>query len=328
MAFRGEYARASRKDYDAWCASVRGASGVIRKFMPEELPKIDPQSAGWAGRYAAEKTVSLAGLLPAPLEITALDARFIPVRRNKSDFLKLADSGFFCMLCTSMKKNVFVTGATRGIGREVVKQLCAQGFAVFATGRDRRLLDQLKNETGCLGEICDLSDSSAVITLYGAARAALGQIDVLINNAGANPGKEPVVDVSAERLDASYAINFRAPYLLCREALKEMGERGNGHILNVVSTIARTSAPNYSTYCSLKYALHGFTLCLIKEAQQVNVKVTGVYPGGTDTDFRSEDRPDYLKPESAAQMIVQCITAPADVTVHELVYRPMIETNF
>lgn len=227
-----------------------------------------------------------------------------------------------------MGRTVLVTGATRGIGREAVKQLCAQCFTVIATGRDPQLLSELKKETGCLGEPFDLSDPSAAVALYAAASAVLGGVDILINNAGANLGKEPVTAVTAERLDASYAINFRAPYLLCREALKEMGKRKSGHILNVVSTIARTSAPNYSTYCSLKYALHGFTLCLIKEARLVNVKVTGVYPGGTDTDFRPEARPDYLKPESAAKMIVDCINAPDDVVVHELVYRPMIETNF
>ncbi|MBI9020598.1 MAG: SDR family oxidoreductase [Verrucomicrobia bacterium] len=227
-----------------------------------------------------------------------------------------------------MSRTVLVTGATRGIGRELVKQLCAQGFTVFATGRDRHLLDELKKETGCLGELFNLAEPDAPVALYAAASAVLGGVDILINNAGANLGKEPVIDVPAERLDASYAINFRAPFLLCREALREMGARKSGHILNVVSTIARTSAPNYSTYCSLKYALHGFTQCLIKEAQQVNVKVTGVYPGGTDTDFRPEDRPDYLKPESTARMIVHCITAPEDVVVHELVCRPMVETNF
>ena len=227
-----------------------------------------------------------------------------------------------------MSRTVFVTGATRGIGRELVKQLCALDFTVFATGRDASLLDSLKAETGCLGETCDLSESDATLTLYETARAALGSIDVLINNAGFNPGKEPVIAVDVERLDASYVINFRAPYLLCREALKEMGARESGHILNVVSTIARTSAENYSTYCALKYALHGFTQCLIKEARQVGVKVTGVYPGGTDTEFRSEDRPDYMTPQSAAKMIVHCLTAPSDVVVHELVYRPMAESNF
>ena len=227
-----------------------------------------------------------------------------------------------------MSRTVLVTGATRGIGRELTRQLCAQGFTVFATGRDQRLLDQLKETTGCLGEICDLSDSDAVIALYVKAYGALGQIDVLINNAGVNPGKKPLTEVGVEELDVSYAVNFRAPYLLCREALKEMSTRKGGHIINVISSLARTSAPNYSTYCSLKHALHGFTQCLIKEARQVNVKVTGVYPGGVDTDFRLEDRPDYMRADSAAQMIVQCINAPDDVVVHELVYRPMVESNF
>jgi NAD(P)-dependent dehydrogenase (short-subunit alcohol dehydrogenase family) len=227
-----------------------------------------------------------------------------------------------------MSRTVLVTGATRGIGREAVKQLCAQGFTVFATGRCPKLLNDLKKETGCLGGLCDLADPDAVVALYATARKALGRIDVLINNAGFNPGKEPVTEVDVSRMDASYAVNFRASFLLAREALKEMGPRKSGHILNVVSTVARTSLENYSAYSIMKYALHGFTLCLIKEARQVGVKVTGVYPGGVDTDFREMDRPDYMRPGSAAQMIVHCINAPDDVVVHELVYRPMIEFNF
>lgn len=227
-----------------------------------------------------------------------------------------------------MSQTVFVTGATRGIGREAVKQLRAEGFTVFATGRNPQLLSGLKKETGCLGVACDLSSADATVALYATAHEALGQVDVLINNAGFNPGKTPVVEVGTEEMDASYAVNFRAAFLLCREALKEMGGRKSGHILNVISTIARTSATDYSAYCSFKYALHGFTQCLIKEARQVNVKVTGVYPGGTDTDFRPEERPDYMQAGSAARMIVQCIHAPDDVVVHELVYRPMIESNF
>jgi len=227
-----------------------------------------------------------------------------------------------------MNRTVLVTGATRGIGREAVKQLCAQGLTVFATGRDPQLLDELKKETGCLGAVCDLADADAVVELYAQAQKALGRVDVLINNAGFNPGKNPVPEVSTEQMDASYAVNFRASFLLCREAMKEMGARQSGQIVNVLSSLARTSSPNYSAYCSMKHALHGFTQCLIKEARLVNVKVTGVYPGGVDTDFRPEERPDYMRADSVAQMIVQCINAPADVVVHELVYRPMVETNF
>ena len=101
-----------------------------------------------------------------------------------------------------------------------------------------------------------------------------------------------------------------------------------GHIVNVLSSVAHTKLENYSIYSTMKYALHGFTGCLIKEARLVGVKVTGVYPGGVDTTFRVQARPDYMRPESAAQMIVQCVTAPDDVVVHELTFRPIVETNF
>jgi len=227
-----------------------------------------------------------------------------------------------------MSKTVFVTGATRGIGRELVKQLTALDFRVFGTGRDATLLESLKAETGCLGVVADLSDPEQVVGVYQQAKDALGKVDILINNAGVNNRKAPVPEIQLADWELQYAINLRAPMLLSREALCDMAERKSGHIINVVSTIAKTAQPNYSTYSTMKYGLMGFTKCLIKEAREVNVKVTAVYPGGTDTDFRPEERPEYLLPESAAKMIVHCVTAPDDVIIHDLTYRPMVESNF
>jgi short-subunit dehydrogenase len=227
-----------------------------------------------------------------------------------------------------MNQSVFITGATRGIGRELARQLAAMGYSIFATGRDAALLEALKAETGCLGTVADLTDPEQVVDIYEQAKASLGQVDILINNAGLNHRKAPVTEIELEDWELQYAVNLRAPMLLSREALKDMTGRKNGHIINVISTIAKTSQPNYAIYSAMKYGLMGFTKCLIKEAREVNVKVTAVYPGGTDTDFRSEDRPEYLSPESAAKMIVHCITAPADVVVHDLTYRPMVESNF
>jgi short-subunit dehydrogenase len=225
-------------------------------------------------------------------------------------------------------RTALVTGATRGIGREVARQLIASGFEVFVTGRDAHLLESLRQELGCPGLALDLAGTESPIQLFAAARQALGRVDVLVNNAGFNRAKGPLANVTAEELDASFAVNVRAPILLAREALKDMAQRQFGHILNVISSVAHTSMENYSVYSTMKYALHGFTRCLIKEARQVGVKVTGVYPGGVDTTFRTNVRPDYMRPESAAQMIVQCIMAADDVVVHELTFRPIVETNF
>jgi NAD(P)-dependent dehydrogenase (short-subunit alcohol dehydrogenase family) len=225
-------------------------------------------------------------------------------------------------------RTALVTGATRGIGREVARQLATCGFKVFITGRDAQLLESLRRELGCQGLALDLAGSESPVQLFAAARQALGRVDVLVNNAGFNRAKAPLANVTAEDLDASFAVNVRAPILLAREALKDMAPRRSGHILNVISSVAHTSMENYSVYSTMKHALHGFTGCLIKEARQVGVKVTGVYPGGVDTTFRPNVRPDYMRPDSAAQMIVQCLMAPDDVVVHELTFRPIVETNF
>jgi NAD(P)-dependent dehydrogenase (short-subunit alcohol dehydrogenase family) len=227
-----------------------------------------------------------------------------------------------------MDRTVLITGATRGIGLELARQLRALGFIPFVTGRDERAVGEVRAELKCSGIAADLADADAVLRLYAGAREALGRVDVLINNAGFNKAKDPLAEVSVEDLDRAFAVNVRAPILLAREALAEMGGRGSGHIVNVVSSIVRVTAENYSVYTTMKHALHGFTGCLIKEARRVNVKVTGVYPGGVNTGFRAQPRPDYLEAASAARMIAHCVTAPEDVVVHEVLYRPMVESNF
>ncbi len=232
------------------------------------------------------------------------------------------------MTTTPTTRTALVTGATRGIGREVARQLSAAHFTVFVTGRDTNLLAAVRQELGCDGLATDLTSPEAPVQLFAAARAALGRGDGLINNAGFNRAKTPLIEVTAEELDASYAVNLRAPMLLAREALRDMAPRRSGHIVNVISSVVHTRLENYSVYTAMKHALHGFTGCLIKEARVVGVKVTGVYPGGVNTSFRATARPDYLRPESAARMIVECVTAPEDVVVHELTFRPMVETNF
>jgi NAD(P)-dependent dehydrogenase (short-subunit alcohol dehydrogenase family) len=227
-----------------------------------------------------------------------------------------------------MSRKALITGATRGIGLEVARQLCRAGFGLYLTGRDESRLKAVREELGCAGRATDLRDPDAVAGLYQSARAALGQVDVLVNNAGFNKAKDPLGQVTAADLDDSYAVHVRAPILLCREALREMGERRSGHIVNVLSSIVHARMENYSVYTTMKCALHGFTGCLIKEARRVGVKVTGVYPGGVNTTFRAQPRPDYLSAESSARMIVECLLAPAEVVVHELTFRPMVESNF
>jgi NAD(P)-dependent dehydrogenase (short-subunit alcohol dehydrogenase family) len=229
---------------------------------------------------------------------------------------------------STTSRTALVTGATRGIGRELARQMNAAGFKVFVSGRDPGLLQSLQSELGCAGLALDLGNGAAPVELFAAAREALGRVDVLVNNAGFNKVKAPLAEVTAGDLDESYAVNVRAPILLAREALKDMASRHSGHIVNVISSIVHARMENYSVYTTMKNALHGFTGCLIKEARLVGVKVTAVYPGGVNTTFRPNARPDYLRPESTARMILDCIQTLDDVVVHEITFRPMVETNF
>ena len=220
---------------------------------------------------------------------------------------------------------VLVTGASSGIGFELVKQLCAEQHDVFATGRNQDKLSELHNITGCKFGAYDLADSQQVIDMFHQATDELGGLDVLVNNAGLNTRKCAIEEFSLEEFDQQYAINLRAPAILCREALSIMKAQKSGYIINVTSTVAKRASETMAVYTSMKQGLSGFTGVLMKEAQPHGVKVTNLLPGGTDTNFRSASRPEYMSPESVARTIMGLLKLPEDVVVHEMVFRPPVE---
>ncbi|MFA0513370.1 SDR family oxidoreductase [Vibrio breoganii] len=222
---------------------------------------------------------------------------------------------------------VIVTGASSGIGFELVKQLCAENYQVFATGRNQDKLAELKTLTGCHIGAYDLSLSNQVGEMFDQAVRDLNGLDVLINNAGMNSRKCPVDEFSVEELDLQYAVNLRAPMLLCNKALPLMKAQKSGYIVNVTSTVATRASETMSVYTAMKQGLAGFTGVLMKEAQPHGIKVTNLLPGGTDTSFRQAERPEYMKPESVARTILGLLKLPEDVIVHEMVFRPQVEVE-
>lgn len=228
----------------------------------------------------------------------------------------------------SEARTALVTGASRGIGRCVALELVRRGVRVVATGRDQALLATLREACGCAITCHELAHPEAVLALYAEAKDRLRQApDILVNNAGFNR-KAALVEASLEDFDAQFAVNLRAPFLLCREAGRDMQARGSGHIVNVLSTCALFPNEGTGTYTAMKAGLAGLTKVLAKELRPAGVKVTAVFPGGVDTEFRAQSRPEYLRPESVARLIVEALFAPEDAVVHDLVLRPMVEANF
>jgi len=220
---------------------------------------------------------------------------------------------------------ILITGATSGIGFALTQMLAAKGHNIVATGRNTEKLAELERATQCKTIQADLSCATQTIDMFNNALNQLGTIDVLINNAGMNSRKCPIDEFTLEEFDHQYAVNLRAPALLSREALKAMKPLGKGYIINVVSTVAKRANETMSVYTAMKQGLAGFSSILMKEAQPHGIKVTALFPGGTDTNFREVERPQYMAAKSVAYTINQILELPDDVVMHEMVFRPTVE---
>jgi len=227
-----------------------------------------------------------------------------------------------------------VTGASHGIGRAVALRLAREGARLALSGRDGGALEETaaaaRSASGAPvhARAFDLRDERAVLDFVHSAREALGPLDVLINNAGFISRRAPISEITSEEFDDMLAVNLKAPFLLIKEALADMAARGRGHIVNVLSTVCHFGNENMGVYTAAKKGLEGLAAVLLKEARPKGVRVSAIYPGGTDTGFRPNPRPDYMRPESVAEAIHAVLTMPEDLVVHSLTFRPMVETNF
>jgi short-subunit dehydrogenase len=123
-------------------------------------------------------------------------------------------------------------------------------------------------------------------------------------------------------------LNCTAQLALTQPIWKSMMGAGGGRIVNVLSSAALFANGGIGSYTAAKGAFQALTGVMRREGRAHSIHVSGVYPGGIDTPFRAQARPDYLKPETVAEAIVGLLRLPADAAVHELVLRPPIEDNF
>jgi NAD(P)-dependent dehydrogenase (short-subunit alcohol dehydrogenase family) len=228
---------------------------------------------------------------------------------------------------------VLLSGATSGLGRALALRLAAEGCRLAACGRSPERLAALVAELALpadrlLARAFDLTDRAAAAGFAEEALARFGGIGILVNNAGANLGKAAVGDIDLPAFAGMLELNCTAQLALTQPVWRAMARAKGGRVVNVVSSAARFSGAGLGGYTASKAAFDGLTGVMRREGKPLGIHVTAVYPGGIDTPFRAQARPDYLRPETVAEAIIGLLRLPAEAAVHELVLRPPVEDNF
>jgi NAD(P)-dependent dehydrogenase (short-subunit alcohol dehydrogenase family) len=230
-------------------------------------------------------------------------------------------------------KRIVITGATSGIGRSTTLELLRQGANVAFCGRSEVKINNLLAEialmkTGVIYlKAFDITEEVEIKLFILEAKKKLGGIDILINCAGANPAKNLVEDIKTEDLEYMLKVNFIAPFIFIKEVIKDMRARQSGLILNILSSSCLFSSEGVGAYSSSKSGFDALTKILRKEVRKDHIGVCSIYPGGVDTPFRKNERPDYLKTDDVVNAITHVIQAGPDVAYDELVFRPFVENN-
>lgn len=187
-----------------------------------------------------------------------------------------------------MRKNALVTGASSGLGRELVRQLVRdRGMTVMATARRRERLESLAAEFpegSVLIEVGDLTDADFRSRLWERAESLPGGVDLLVNNAGLGRYAE-FSEHDLESIRQIFEVNVIALMDLTRRAAASMKRRDSGQILEISSTLGFVGLPYSAAYVASKHAVNGLVKTLRYELQGSGVRIWAACPGRTESEF-------------------------------------------
>ncbi|MDD6365141.1 MAG: SDR family NAD(P)-dependent oxidoreductase [Bacteroidales bacterium] len=229
-----------------------------------------------------------------------------------------------------------VTGASRGIGKAIALELASLGYDIALVGRELETLEAAARdlepralESGF--EICtacipaELADPDAPASLVSRAVSCLGGIDVLVNCAGLSLTGS-FAEVSVAEWDRLFAVNARAPFFICKEALPYLKKSARPTVINIASVVGFKGYENQSVYASSKHALTGFTKVFAKEVQPFGIRVHLISPGGVATEMVRSMRPDIkadelIQPEEIGEIVRFLVTRKGQGTIDQFYIR-------
>ena len=194
-----------------------------------------------------------------------------------------------------MSKVWMVTGATRGIGAEIVQAALAAGDQVMATGRDlerlRQRWSEVPRERIGFAQL-DVTEPAQAPLAVAAALERFGRIDVLVNNAGYGLLGN-FEEIAPEAIERQFQTNVFGLMHVMRAALPFMRRQGRGHIMNISSVAGLAGFGGASVYCASKFAVEGLSASVRQEVAPFGIHVTAVEPGFIRTDFLDDSSVEY-----------------------------------
>ena len=202
-------------------------------------------------------------------------------------------------------KTALVTGGSRGLGRQCALSLAGESVNVAICGRTQETLDKTVGElktlgVGSMGVVADVGDVEGMESLHEKVVDGLGQVDILINNAGGSRAREDISGVSLEDYKATFDLNLFGGFKLMQLALPHMQEQKWGRIINIASIWGREYGGNIS-YMSAKAALIGATKHAALSLAKDGILVNSIAPGSIAHDqgswerFQNENPPDVVQ---------------------------------
>jgi short-subunit dehydrogenase len=225
-------------------------------------------------------------------------------------------------------KVVLVVGATGGIGSALTRQLASTGARLVLAARDGGRLTTLAGELS--GEVltvpADITQPEQVEALITKAVSHFGQIDVLVNAAGAGILK-PYNNLEPADLENMLNVNLKGSFYTSQKAAEEMQKRKSGHICNVVGVLGKHSMPMAAAYSAAKFGVVGFSKCMAEELKRFGIKFTLFYFGGVDSPFWDNvslkvDRKKMLSCQTAANAIFYALSMEPQAVPMEINIQP------
>lgn len=185
-----------------------------------------------------------------------------------------------------MKKTVFITGCSRGLGRAAVGRFVAAGWKVTGCARDEAALKELQEVHGPEHHFarCDVSSDGDVKAFCEAAIAKVGVPDLVLNNAAIINTSAPMWEVSAEEFGRVIDVNIKGVASVMRHLMPSMLDQGGGVVVNFSSGWGRSTSPEVAPYCATKFAIEGLSQAAAQETGG-KVAVVALNPGIIDTEM-------------------------------------------